>query len=446
MSHARIIRRDWVVFALLSVLLAPRLAGAQGVYAPGVGAINRSMGSAAVAAPLDGMGALNWNPATISGLSNSELAFSLEALIPNIDTYSSVPGVGAGVTTSESGATPLPNVAWVHKTPDPRLTIGFGIMSVAGFMTNFPSDPSNPILAPQRTPGSFPLGGFGRIYTEAAFIDLAPTVSYALTERLAFGVAPIATMAKLEVEPMVFSGLDNANGDIVSTYPRGQGSRYTWGGGANLGLFYLVNDSWRFGASVKTPRWMEEFRFHTEDEIGNPLVGRFDVELPMVVSVGTSFGSTNSGLVAVDVRYVDYENAAGFGDRGLDATTGRLNGLGWKSILTVASGVQMRLSDTLLGRLGYVYNQNPIRDSLTQYNVGAPLHYEHTISGGLSYQPVCHISINLSYAYSFESEISGPITLPPNAPTATPPTVVPGSLVSSTLSSHAVDLGVTVKY
>jgi long-chain fatty acid transport protein len=430
---------------LLVVLLLPHLAHAQGVYAPGIGAVNRSMGSAAVAAPLDGMGAINWNPASLCGLQQSELSFSLELLIPEIETASSVPGVGAGVTESDSGATPLPNIAWVHKSPDQRLTIGFGVLSVAGFQTNFRADPSNPILAPQRSPATFPLGGFGRVYSEAAFIDLAPTIAYAINDRVSIGVSPVATMAKLEVEPMVFAGLNDADGDTVSTYPRGQGSRYTWGGGANLGIFYIHNPSWRFGASVKTPRWMEDFSFHTEDELGNPQVATFDLDLPMIVSVGTSFAGTENCLLAVDVRYIDYENTNGFGDSGLDAN-GALNGLGWRSILAVASGVQYRLTDTTYARFGYVFNENPIPDALTQFNIAAPLHYKHTISGGLSFQPFSSLAINLSYSYSPESHINGPITLAPNLPTGTPPILVPGSSVSSKLIAHAIDLGVTVRY
>jgi long-chain fatty acid transport protein len=430
---------------LLVVLLLPQLARAQGVYAPGIGAVNRSMGSAALAAPLDGLGAINWNPATLCGLQQSELTFSLELLIPEIETASSVPGLGSGVTGSDSGATPLPNFAWVHKSPDQRLTIGLGVMSVAGFQTNFRADPTNPILAPQRSPATFPLGGFGRVYSEAAFIDLAPTIAYAMNDQFSVGVSPVATMAKLEVEPMVFAGLDDANGDSISTYPRGQGSRYTWGAGANLGLFYIHNPRWRFGASVKTPRWMEDFSFHTEDELGNPQVATFDLDLPMIVSVGTSFAGTENCLLAMDVRYIDYENANGFGDSGLDAN-GALNGLGWRSILAVASGLQYRLTETTFIRAGYVFNENPIPDAQTQFNIAAPLHYKHTISGGLSFQPFSSLAINLSYSYSPESHISGPITLAPNAPTATPPIQVPNSSVSSKLEAHAIDFGVTVRY
>lgn len=427
------------------LLLTPSVVCAQGMYAPGIGVVNRSMGSAAVATPIDSIGAIAWNPASISGLECSEMAWSVELLIPQIETSSFVPGLGGGETASQSGATPLPNLAWVHKTPDPNLTIGFGVLSVAGFTTNYPADPSNPIFAPQRSAGTFPFGGFGRVFSEAAFIDMAPTIAYAVNDQVSFGVSPVITMGKLEVEPMVFAGLDDADGDTVTTYPRGHGSRYSWGGGANLGVYYVHDCNWRFGASVKTPRFMDDFRFYTEDELGNPQTATFEWDLPLVASVGTSYSGFERTLLALDIRYVDYANAKGLGGRGLDSD-GALNGLGWRSVLAVATGVQYQLSDTTALRFGYLYNQNPIPDSETMFNVAAPLHYQHTFTTGLTYRPFRALAMHVSYSYSPESTISGPITLPPNAPTATPPFTVPGSEVENSLSVHAIDFGVTVRY
>ena len=66
-----------VAFAtLLFMTLGREPARAQfGMAVSGVGPINRSMGGAAVAAPIDSAGAIYWNPATISGLGRSEMEF-----------------------------------------------------------------------------------------------------------------------------------------------------------------------------------------------------------------------------------------------------------------------------------------------------------------------------------------------------------------------------------
>ncbi|MDA1052767.1 MAG: hypothetical protein O3C40_20120, partial [Planctomycetota bacterium] len=63
--------RKILLFVAVLASLASSAFG-QGVFLTGVGAVNRSMGGAATAAPIDAMGALHWNPATISGLQSRQ--------------------------------------------------------------------------------------------------------------------------------------------------------------------------------------------------------------------------------------------------------------------------------------------------------------------------------------------------------------------------------------
>src|ERR687883_311114 len=82
----------WAVLGLLGLGAAP--ARAQfGLALSGVGPINRSMGGASTAAPIDANGALYWNPATIGGLGRSELDFGVQLLIPRTSITSRI-GVG----------------------------------------------------------------------------------------------------------------------------------------------------------------------------------------------------------------------------------------------------------------------------------------------------------------------------------------------------------------
>lgn len=68
---------------------ASLLFGQNGIVFTGQGPVNRSMGGASTAAPLDSLGAIYWNPATISAL-NSEMAFGIEVLWPHSTLSSSV--------------------------------------------------------------------------------------------------------------------------------------------------------------------------------------------------------------------------------------------------------------------------------------------------------------------------------------------------------------------
>ena len=58
---------------------------------------------------------------------------------------------------------------------------------VAGFNVNYPASTTNPILTPQPAAGGL---GFGRLFSEAQFLQIAPTISYAISEKLSVGVAP----------------------------------------------------------------------------------------------------------------------------------------------------------------------------------------------------------------------------------------------------------------
>jgi long-chain fatty acid transport protein len=110
----------------------------------GTGPINRSMGGAATGAPLSAAGALMWNPASLSGLSRSELDVGAELLFPHTSLSSSV-GFGAlsGTTENEDAVFPLPTIALSYRPEQSPFTYGLGMFAVAGFGLNYPA--SNPL-------------------------------------------------------------------------------------------------------------------------------------------------------------------------------------------------------------------------------------------------------------------------------------------------------------
>jgi long-chain fatty acid transport protein len=258
-----------------------------------------------------------------------------------------------------------------------------------------------------------------------------------VTDQLSIGVSPIAVLGELVVDPLVVAPPDDADGSGGARYPSGRGTRMHWGGGVSLGVFYIANEAWRFGAAIKSPDWMEQFQYQTEDELGNPRVAGFDLDLPMIVSTGVSYSGFADTVIALDLRYFDYENTDGLGDSGFNPD-GSLRGLGWDSIFALATGVQYRLADPLYARLGYTFNENPAPESQTAVNFAAPLHYQHELHAGGSYRLARNVWMNGAYTFYFPHEITGPIF--------TPLGEIPGSSVTSRESVHVGSLGVTVTY
>lgn len=425
------------------LLLVTRTVCAQGLALSAVGPVNTSMGGAATACPIDASGAIMWNPATISGLARSEVSFGVALVLPTSQIASRLPagslGGGfppvtlAGSDSSEAGASAIPNIGYVEHVEDTPWSVGLGVFGIGGFRANYPASTTNPILTPQ-PPGGV---GVGRIFSEAEFLQIIPTISYALSDRLSIGFAPTATLAKITTATLLFASPDDANRDGFRTYPAGQGNRLTWGAGFQLGVYYIADNNWRFGAAIKSPQWFEPFRFRTENEVGVPRTEKSKFTYPLIVSLGTAYSGFEHWLIAVDARLFDYGNAAGFRETGFKAD-GALAGLGWSSIFATSVGIQYEASESLFLRVGYSFNQNPISNADSGFNVASPLVVQHFVYVGGSIRLSLSSQFSVAYVHGFENSVAGPIQSPLGA--------IPGSSVTSTASLDALSAGITVQF
>ena len=431
----------------LALALAVLLLGASGARAQigllftGAGPVNRSMGGAATATALDSLGALYWNPATLSGLSSSELAFGVEVLAPQQRLSSSV-GAGAlgpagplfslsGSDRSDVGVFPLPSVGLSYRPDGSDWTFGLGVFEVAGFGVNYPASPTNPVLTPQPPHGL----GLGSLYSELQVLEVAPALSYQVTQHLSVGFGPLLALANLRADPAVFASPSLTSG--FATYPPGTHTRFTFGGGFQAGAYYTFDENWRLGASIQSPRWFDNFRFQSTTPAGLPRNLTFNADLPMVVSVGTAYSGFDRWLLAADVRYVDFGDATGLRQSGFDRT-GAVRGLGWRSVWALSLGSQYQLSDAISLRAGYSFNQDPISSSNTFFNVAAPTILEHTVYLGASWNVTQALSLSLAYAHAFQNSISGPFVTPFGS--------LPATSVTSTVSADTFIFGATVRF
>jgi len=430
---ARVFNSRAGMLGVMVVAFAASTVWAQhGVVLNGVGPINRSMGGAATACPIDSMGALHWNPGSICGLESSEMAFGMEALWSTTEISSQFdlgPFVLAGSDSGDAGAVPIPSVGLVHKCCGSRWTLGLGMYGVAGFKANYPPSATNPILTPQPVNGGI---GLGRISADADVMQIVPTAAYALTDRLSIGVAPTISLAQYSFDPLVFAppGLDGA-------YTSGQGTRRVWGGGVQAGIYYITDRNLHLGVSVKSPNWFEKVPYQTEDGAGGGRVVTLDVDYPLILSMGAAYTGWQNLLVAVDVRYIDYENTDGYGATGFGADLA-LQGIGFRSVWATTLGVQYRPTDRLYLRMGYTYNQNPITSETAYFNAGSPLIIEHTLSLGGSYHCTENLIFSLVWVHAFENSVSGPYQIPAGP--------LPFASMASKVSADALGAGFTLRY
>lgn len=435
--------RAAAAFGLLAGLGIPSAVMAQGIVVNGVGPVNRSMAGAATACPIDSAGGLYWNPATIGALPASDVSIGCELALPSSRLSSQIdagalgggiPPVDlAGSDMGESGVAPIPTFAFVHNPHDSPWSYGLGLFGIGGFTANLPASATNPILTPQPPNGL----GLGRVSAQLDILQIVPTLSGRYSERVLVGFAPTVTLARLCARPAFFAAPDDANGDGFATYPDATGTRLHWGAGFQAGIYYIADNDWHLGASVKSPQWFESFRFKSEDELGRPRLLKFSFDYPMIVSVGAAYAGIDDLVFACDLRYFDYGNTQGFCSSGFDST-GAVTGLGWDSVLAVSTGVQRRLSDRLFVRLGYMFNQNPISDAETATNVASALIIQHWLSLGASYRVTENWMFNLTYLHGFENQISGPMK--------TPAGPIPGTSVAAGGAFDSLSAGITVRF
>jgi long-chain fatty acid transport protein len=447
MSTQRAFGRRAVVFSILTFALAEAV-HAQGIAIDGAGPINRAMGGAATAAPIDSIGATLWNPASIRGLPSSELAFGLELLLPTENVSSSVTAgaLGGGMppidmvgsTGGEPGVCPIPSMAWVHKCEDSRWAYGIGMYGIAGFSVNYPASLTNPILLPPNNqPGG--AGGVGHVYADAQFFQIIPTVAYQLSDRLSVGFGPTLTLARVMADPLMFVAPDDGDGSAIPQYPAGCATRYAWGGGFQVGLYFEANSDWQYGVTFKSPQWLEPFRFNTSSEIGLPRQESVRFDYPLIVSVGTAYRGFERWLLACDVRYFDYKDAAGFGSPASFGASGEVTGLGWDSVVSVHTGAQYQATERLYLRLGYEYNSSPISSGTAFFNFASPMIIQNIASVGLSYNVTEQLVLSMAYLHGFENSVTGPFYAPGVGPLA-------GTSITSKLSADALTAGLALRY
>lgn len=277
----------------------------------------------------------------------------------------------------------------------------------------------------------------GRIRSQAAIYQIIPSASYVVTERLSLGISPVITLAQISADPFFLGAPNDANGDGFFTYGPGSSTRGIWGGGFQLGAYYITDNFWHLGVSYKSPQWMEPLRVFSQDELGRPTLAKTTFNLPAVVSLGVAYSGFERFTFATDVRYFDYANADGFRQHGFNPN-GSAAGLGWNSIVSVAQGIEFKATERLALRLGYSFNENPITNGQSQFNVASPLIVQHLLSMGFSFNLTEKVVANLAYTHGFQNHVTGPFVTPLGA--------IPGTSVTSRISSDMVNAGVTVRY
>jgi len=445
----------------------------------GVGAVNMSMGGAATAMPLDISGAMQWNPAGISGFNGKILDFNIGAFSSSPELSSSLPagmlGPGApavsGVTEDDRGISPMPALAFVWGKEDSKSTFGVSAFGISGFGVTFPEETNNP-MSPNFNPmeNSNPISypqqamGFGHIESDYMLLQVSLTWSYEISKGFSVGVQPNVNYASLELAPNPLASPDFPveMGGTGKGYPVSDKATAI-GYGAQVGLLYASEGGVNVGVSYKTAQTFGDFEFSNTYLDGSAAQDvAFQMDYPAILSLG--LGYTNDVFdIAVDYRNVDYTSTEGFEEKGWALAesgpmtgfpTGSVKGFGWKDVNIFSAGLQLKVVDKLPIRFGYTHSTNPIDSDLAFFSIPATAIIKNAYQFGLGYEFSEKIKVNGVYHYGTSGGSTNGSILNPkpdfmggpwNADT-NPLGAMPGTSVGYKMDTSMIMLGISYNF
>jgi long-chain fatty acid transport protein len=414
-------------------------AWAQGHMLHGVGPINSSMGGAGTGLPEDPVAALMYNPALLGAEPGNQITFSNEFFTTAIHI-----DVNAFGRTGNAKSTPalgiVPAFGWMFRHPDQKLGIGFGLIGVAGFQTDYAHQPGTIIFDKAAE------GGFGRIFTDYIVAKIPIGFSYQASPKLTIGASLNVYRANLAIAPLPYEVFDdvapNTNSPVAPDgtrfFPQGgnQNGRFAISG--QVGVFYKPNDMLSFGASLLLPQnyspfeWNSYHRDPTDPSFGDHLDLEYDLDGPLMVTVGTGIKPNEKTQIAIDGTWTKYKGVEGFGSPG-GIVNGIVQPFGWRNVFSVKAGVRYQATEKVDVRAGYAFTQMPLQSKNVLTATGAPATFQNHFTGGMGIKVFPFLTLQASGYIVPRESVSGPYLidqLGPNPPT-TPGTMKTSNKITS---------------
>jgi long-chain fatty acid transport protein len=388
---------------LACLVLAPASAFAQGASLHGFGPISSSMGGAGVALPLDSLNALGFNPALVTAVQGNQISFTSEFFKDDINIHTTF-GSRSGDTHPTSHLTIAPSFGWMLRDPSKKMGLGFGLIAVAGFGTDYPQDDSS-ILFGQ------PPRGFGRIYTGYQVTKIPVAFGFQVNPKLSIGASLNVYVGQFYVAPLPDGTYDTAaNGDIW--YPEAGKPSQKFAVAPQFGVTYQVTKAVSVGGSFTLPQNYQTYEYNstiadpTSRNFGLHRTIQYDLDGPWSTAFGIGLRRAKTS-VALDGMYTKYVGVHGFGGPG-GIVNGTVDPFGWRNVWTVKGGVQHEVTPKLTVRGGYNYSQMPLRGEVVISATGAPATFEHHITGGVGIKIFPFLSAEAAAYYVPRSHVEGP--------------------------------------
>jgi long-chain fatty acid transport protein len=397
--------RSFKLMALFACFVfAPAMARAQGHMLHGVGPVNSAMGGAGAALPEDSLDALTFNPALLTAARGNQISFTTEFFKDGINIKTTVGSIsGEAHPSNQMGV--IPAFGWQLRDPSKKMSLGFGLIGLAGFRTDYPQDNGSILFA-------IPPIGFGRIYTDYRETKIPVAMAFQLTPKLAVGASLNVYLGEFAVAPLPYKVFDT---DPVGErwYPEAGSLNTSWALGGQFGFLYDWKPKVSFGGSYTTAQNFKQYHWNatiadpTSRAFGTARTLTFDLDGPMSATLGIGLKLNAKTSIAVDTMFTKYKGVDGFGSPG-GIVDGIVYPFGWRNIWTFKTGVQRQMSDKIVLRAGYNYSQMPLQSDKVLTATGAPATFQHHITGGFGFKMFPFLEAEASFYFVPRQHLVGP--------------------------------------
>lgn len=361
---------QWI-FCLCTICLSvSQVYATNGMRVIGIGPVQRSMGGANVALPLDSAVSLS-NPAAMTEL-NKRIDLSMTYFDPDV-RYKATSNGGMVTSngtfiSSDMSACVIPAIGMIYPVSE-RYTFGLGLYGICGMGVDYRSNLYHNVT-----------------YTEYQFMKCAPAIARRLSDKLSIGAALNVDYATMEF---------NAGSPLEQPHEDGD----AFGLGATVGTMYKLNDRIALALAYESKQSFSDFRFKTS--IGTD---KLRLNQPQSLTLGLAIEPTNKLRVAFDVTWIDWPQSVG---KNLPSYTQNESGatawnMNWDEQWVYKLGFEYDLDVKTKFRLGYNFAKNPLDSSRAFESIAFPAIAEQHITGGLARKLTNKLILNLGAMYAPE--------------------------------------------
>lgn len=289
----------------------------------------------------------------------------------------------------------------VAKRVHEDIVLGFGAFAPAGFASDYD------LQGPASLPGSRTYKSFG------ALIRILPGVSVRMTDQWTVGATLGTAASHVEIEGPYYLNSGFLAGTPTVLDLQATGAALSW----SCGTQYALSDRTTIGA-----RYQSENRFESDGKAVVDITplgsSRYDVEFAMTwarsVGIGMMHQLNSCQRIGLDFEWEDWSSA--YDNAGLTFTNPsnpvflgvagptvlEVFPLRWKDALIVSMGYERDLNRQRTVRLGYRYQDNPIRSETTTTYLQTTL--EHHFSVGYGFK-LSGWEIDTAYQFAFGPDV-----------------------------------------